>query len=225
MKLTDRLIKATQGIEPSPRYQVLRESQKEPEGHMYVQLDNGKRIFRKDYEALEAIVKPMSKPVEDMFGGQFRSADVTITPEGRVSSLTLTRYTVSLKSLPYEIERLDDLESLDIRGTAIKDFEPLKKLQSLKTLRIAPSKLMSLDISPLSDIKTLERLDIWHAYVDLEPLLELESLRYVDVDKYSIEYLLNKKTKSRATNYDTLIDLERKGVIVDWDDEDDYDEG
>jgi internalin A len=70
---------------------------------------------------------------------------------------------------------------LRLSGTNITDLSPLSGLQSLRSLRIAYSKIKSLD--PLSTLKDLEALALTGSYfTDYAPILNLSSLSLLEID-------------------------------------------
>lgn len=102
--------------------------------------------------------------------------DINPSPEDlhaiiNMKSLTLESH--FLDAMP--IERLTNLEQLNIEGTKIIDLTPLHSLHNLKYLNLKNTKVS--DLSPLKNLANLMEINIENTYVaNLEPLRNMPNL-------------------------------------------------
>ena len=78
------------------------------------------------------------------------------------------------------LEAILNLQSLDLRGTAVTNLAPLQGLTSLQSLDIRGTAVE--DLAPLQGLTSLQSLDLWGTAVrDLAPLQGLTSLQSLDL--------------------------------------------
>ena len=110
-----------------------------------------------------------------------------------ISMKTLTLDPFFADALP--IERLTNLESLNIENTIISDLAPLHALHNLKYLNLKGTKVK--DLKPLENISNLLTINIEDTEIsDLEPLCNMNSLSIVKAEhsKVTSEQVFKLKT-------------------------------
>ncbi|KAJ2995450.1 hypothetical protein HDV02_000784 [Globomyces sp. JEL0801] len=110
----------------------------------------------------------------------------------RMDISPLTHFT-NLKSLNIRhtcVDNLDpisgliNLQSLQLNYMHISDLRFLSDLMQLNTLALNFNKAETLDISPVSNLKRLKKLELEQSGInDLEPLCHIEDLQYLDVSR------------------------------------------
>ena len=113
--------------------------------------------------------------------------DINPSPEELhtiISMKSLTLESHFLDAMP--IERLTNLESLNIEGTKIIDLKPLHGLHNLKYLNLRNTKVS--DLSPLANLANLVEINIENTNVsNLEPLANMPNLTKVYAENSKVD--------------------------------------
>lgn len=111
-----------------------------------------------------------------------------LTPLSMLTSLQVLWLADTRVSNLEPIAGLTSLRELSVCLCGIRNLTPLSDLTSLQILNIEYTNVP--DLKPLSGLTNLRRLDMWVRYCrhNLQPLFNLASLRYLNINKKTISY-------------------------------------
>ena len=115
------------------------------------------------------------------------NTDIDPSPEELHNIICMKSLTLDknfLDALP--IERLTNLEELNLENTKIEDLTPLHTLHNLRYLNIKNTKVS--DLTPLNDLSSLQEINMENTNVSkLEPLCNLSNLVKIDAENTKVK--------------------------------------
>lgn len=135
----------------------------------------------------------LTRPWKQLFGGRTILKDgILLGDVAQIQDTVMTLYTGERKPLDgsffSQVERIMNMERLEVHDDSIRQLSPLTKLKELKYLNISDTEVE--DLTPLRNLNKLEELLIEHTPVkDISPLRYCNNLKRLDMGHTGVSSL------------------------------------